>query len=95
MQKAQFDRSKDRHVNIGTIGHVDHWQNHLTAAIYTVLAAKGSSWIKRLFLFYDNARKKKKEEYYLILSRSEYSKPKRGPLAHVDALDTLITLKTW
>ena len=40
MAKAKFDRSKP-HVNIGTIGHVDHGKTTLTAAITMVLAAKG------------------------------------------------------
>ena len=41
MAKEKFDRSKP-HVNIGTIGHVDHGKTTLTAAITTVLAKKGS-----------------------------------------------------
>ena len=40
MAKEKFDRSKT-HVNIGTIGHVDHGKTTLTAAITTVLAKKG------------------------------------------------------
>ena len=40
MAKEKFDRSKP-HVNIGTIGHVDHGKTTLTAAITTVLAKKG------------------------------------------------------
>ena len=42
MAKEKFDRSKP-HVNIGTIGHVDHGKTTLTAAITTVLAKKGLS----------------------------------------------------
>jgi len=42
MAKESFDRSKP-HVNIGTIGHVDHGKTTLTAAITTVLANKGLS----------------------------------------------------
>ena len=42
MAKEKFDRSKE-HVNIGTIGHVDHGKTTLTAAITTVLAKKGLS----------------------------------------------------
>jgi elongation factor Tu len=64
MAKAQFDRSKP-HVNIGTIGHVDHGKTTLTAAITTVLAAKGLSEL-RDFSSIDNAPKKKKEELLLI-----------------------------
>ena len=40
MSKATFDRSKE-HVNIGTIGHVDHGKTTLTAAISSVLASQG------------------------------------------------------
>ena len=45
MAKEKFDRSKP-HVNIGTIGHVDHGKTTLTAAITTVLAKKGLSEVK-------------------------------------------------
>ena len=46
MAKEKFDRSKP-HVNIGTIGHVDHGKTTLTAAITKVLAEKGLSEVKR------------------------------------------------
>ena len=42
MAKAKFDRSKP-HVNVGTIGHVDHGKTTLTAAITMVMAAKGQA----------------------------------------------------
>ena len=42
MAKEKFDRSK-KHVNIGTIGHVDHGKTTLTAAITAVLAKKGGA----------------------------------------------------
>ena len=45
MAKEKFERSKD-HVNIGTIGHVDHGKTTLTAAITTVLAKKGLSELR-------------------------------------------------
>ena len=45
MAKETFDRSKP-HVNIGTIGHVDHGKTTLTAAISTVLANKGLAEVK-------------------------------------------------
>ena len=47
MAKAKFERSKP-HVNIGTIGHVDHGKTTLTAAITTVLANKGFAEAFRL-----------------------------------------------
>ena len=53
MSKAKFERSKP-HVNIGTIGHVDHGKTTLTAAITTVLAKKGLSEL-RSFDSIDNA----------------------------------------
>ena len=48
MAKEKFDRSKP-HVNIGTIGHVDHGKTTLTAAITTVLAKKGLSELRSYF----------------------------------------------
>ena len=45
MAKEKFERSKD-HVNIGTIGHVDHGKTTLTAAITSVLAKKGLSELR-------------------------------------------------
>ena len=53
MAKEKFDRSKP-HVNVGTIGHVDHGKTTLTAAITTVLAKKGLSEL-RSFDSIDNA----------------------------------------
>ena len=57
MAKEKFDRSKP-HVNIGTIGHVDHGKTTLTAAITTVLAKKGLSEL-RSFDSIDNAPEEK------------------------------------
>ena len=65
MAKEQFQRTKP-HVNIGTIGHVDHGKTTLTAAITTVLAKKGLSEL-RSFDSIDNAPKKKKEVLLSIL----------------------------
>ena len=53
MAKEKFDRSKP-HINVGTIGHVDHGKTTLTAAITMVLAKKGLSQI-RTFDSIDNA----------------------------------------
>ena len=63
MAKEKFDRSKP-HVNIGTIGHVDHGKTTLTAAITTVLAKKGLSEL-RSFDSIDNAPEEKKKEVSL------------------------------
>jgi elongation factor Tu len=60
MAKGTFDRSKP-HLNIGTIGHVDHGKTTLTAAITTVLAKAGFCDVKD-FDQIDNHLKKKKEE---------------------------------
>ena len=57
MAKEQFVRTKP-HVNIGTIGHVDHGKTTLTAAITTVLAKKGLSEVKS-FDQIDNAPEEK------------------------------------
>ena len=57
MAKEKFDRSKP-HVNIGTIGHVDHGKTTLTAAITTVLAKNGLSEL-RSFDSIDNAPEEK------------------------------------
>ena len=57
MAKEKFERSKP-HVNIGTIGHVDHGKTTLTAAITTVLAKKGLSEL-RSFDSIDNALEEK------------------------------------
>ena len=65
MAKEKFERSKP-HVNIGTIGHVDHGKTTLTAAITTVLAKKGLSEL-RSFDSIDNVLKKKKEVLLSIL----------------------------
>ena len=54
MAKEKFDRSKP-HVNIGTIGHVDHGKTTLTAAITTVLAKKGLSELRSFDLCFLNA----------------------------------------
>ena len=51
MAKEKFDRSKE-HVNIGTIGHVDHGKTTLTAAITMVLAKKGLSVITSYSIHY-------------------------------------------
>lgn len=49
MAKQKFDRSKP-HVNIGTIGHIDHGKTTLTAAITSVLAAKGLAERKTMLI---------------------------------------------
>ena len=81
MAKEKFDRSKP-HVNVGTIGHVDHGKTTLTAAITTVLASKGLSEV-RSFDSIDNAPEEKERGITINTAHVEYSTEKRH-YAHVD-----------
>ncbi len=81
MAKEKFDRSKP-HVNIGTIGHVDHGKTTLTAAITVVLAEKGLSEV-RDFSSIDNAPEEKERGITINTSHVEYQTANRH-YAHVD-----------
>ncbi len=81
MAKEHFNRSKP-HVNIGTIGHVDHGKTTLTAAITTVLAKKGLSEVKS-FDQIDNAPEEKERGITINTSHVEYETANRH-YAHVD-----------
>jgi len=81
MAKETFDRSKP-HLNIGTIGHVDHGKTTLTAAITTVLANAGLSE-KRDFDSIDNAPEEKERGITINTSHVEYQTANRH-YAHVD-----------
>jgi elongation factor Tu len=81
MAKEKFDRSK-AHVNIGTIGHVDHGKTTLTAAITMVLAKKGLSEI-RDFDSIDNAPEEKERGITINSAHVEYTTETRH-YAHVD-----------
>ncbi|NQX82716.1 MAG: elongation factor Tu [Flavobacteriaceae bacterium] len=81
MAKETFDRSKP-HLNIGTIGHVDHGKTTLTAAITTVLAEKGLSQQVN-FDEIDNAPEEKERGITINTSHVEYTTEKRH-YAHVD-----------
>ncbi|PIQ16510.1 MAG: elongation factor Tu [Flavobacteriales bacterium CG18_big_fil_WC_8_21_14_2_50_32_9] len=81
MAKENYDRSKP-HLNIGTIGHVDHGKTTLTAAITTVLAKKGLSEL-RDFASIDNAPEEKERGITINTSHVEYSTANRH-YAHVD-----------
>jgi len=81
MAKEKFDRSKP-HVNIGTIGHVDHGKTTLTAAITLVLAEKGLSEI-RSFDSIDNAPEEKERGITINTAHVEYQTANRH-YAHVD-----------
>lgn len=81
MSKEKFDRSKP-HLNVGTIGHVDHGKTTLTAAITTVLAKKGLSEV-RSFESIDNAPEEKERGITINTSHVEYTTAERH-YAHVD-----------
>ncbi len=81
MAKETFDRSKP-HLNIGTIGHVDHGKTTLTAAITKVLASKGLADL-RDFATIDNAPEEKERGITINTSHVEYQTESRH-YAHVD-----------
>ena len=81
MAKGTFDRSKP-HLNIGTIGHVDHGKTTLTAAITTVLSSTGLSEL-RSFDSIDNAPEEKERGITINTSHVEYQTANRH-YAHVD-----------
>ena len=90
MSKEKFERTKP-HVNVGTIGHVDHGKTTLTAAITTVLA-KTYGGAARAFDQIDNAPKKS-SWYHHQHSHVEYDTLTRH-YAHVDCRGTPTMLKT-
>jgi len=81
MAKEKFERNKP-HVNVGTIGHVDHGKTTLTAAITTVLAEKGWAAV-RDFSSIDNAPEEKERGITINTSHVEYETSQRH-YAHVD-----------
>jgi elongation factor Tu len=81
MAKAQFERTKP-HVNVGTIGHVDHGKTTLTAAITTILAKKGFAEAKK-YDDIDNAPEEKERGITINTAHVEYQSDKRH-YAHVD-----------
>jgi len=82
---ADFDRSKP-HVNVGTIGHVDHGKTTLTAAILNTLNAKGDGYSANTKAVedIDKAPEEKARGITISLSHSEYETPNRH-YAHIDA----------
>src|SRR5260221_8190142 len=80
--KQKFDRSKP-HVNIGTIGHVDHGKTTLTSAITMVLAKKGLAEARK-YEDIDNAPEEKARGVTINISHQEYETEKRH-YAHIDA----------
>ena len=82
MSEGKFERTKP-HVNIGTIGHVDHGKTTLTSAITNVLAKKGMAQAKS-FEQIDNAPEEKKRGITINITHVEYETEKRH-YAHIDA----------
>src|SRR5262250_836936 len=83
MAKEKFDRSKP-HVNVGTIGHVDHGKTSLTAAITMTLAKRSNGKVAvRSFEAIDNAPEEKARGITIAVSHVEYETAKRH-YAHVD-----------
>ncbi len=81
MAKAKFERTKP-HVNVGTIGHVDHGKTTLTAAITATLAAKGLAEAKK-FDEIDNAPEERERGITIATAHVEYETDARH-YAHVD-----------
>ena len=81
MAKAKFERTKP-HVNIGTIGHVDHGKTTLTAAITKVLSSKGGAEFKA-FDQIDNAPEERERGITIATAHVEYETDNRH-YAHVD-----------
>jgi len=83
MAKEKFDRSKP-HLNIGTIGHVDHGKTTLTSAITKILSKKEGSKVKyRDFWSIDNAPEEKERGITIQIAHVEYETEKRH-YAHID-----------
>jgi elongation factor Tu len=85
MAAEAFDRSKP-HINVGTIGHVDHGKTTLTAAILSVLNRKGNGYsaAAKGVDAIDNAPEEKARGITIALSHNEYQTPNRH-YAHIDA----------
>ena len=82
MAKQKFERTKP-HVNVGTIGHVDHGKTTLTAAITTILAKGNSSIEVRTFDSIDNAPEERERGITIATAHVEYETENRH-YAHVD-----------
>ena len=82
MAKEKFDRSKP-HVNIGTIGHIDHGKTTLTAAITAVMAKNDPTNSVRSFDSIDNAPEERERGITIATAHVEYTTPNRH-YAHVD-----------
>jgi elongation factor Tu len=82
MAKEKFERSKP-HVNIGTIGHIDHGKTTLTAAITKVLSKHNPKVLFRAFDSIDNAPEERERGITIAVAHVEYETPNRH-YAHID-----------
>ena len=82
MAKEKFERSKP-HVNVGTIGHIDHGKTTLTAAITKVLSKNNPKVSFRAFDSIDNAPEERERGITIAVSHVEYETPNRH-YAHID-----------
>src|SRR6202046_1794125 len=82
MSKEKFERSKP-HVNVGTIGHIDHGKTTLTAAITKVLSKNNAKVQFRAFDSIDNAPEERERGITIAVSHVEYETPNRH-YAHID-----------
>jgi elongation factor Tu len=82
MAKQKFDRTKP-HVNIGTIGHIDHGKTTLTAAITKVLHTKNKNIAVRDYGSIDNAPEERERGITIAVAHVEYETDKRH-YAHID-----------
>ena len=92
MAKQKFVRSKP-HVNVGTIGHIDHGKTTLTAAITKVLATTRARPSTRAFDQIDNAPEERERGITIAIAHVEYETEKRH-YAHVDCPGTPTTSRT-
>ena len=92
MGKAKFERTKP-HVNIGTIGHVDHGKTTLTAAITKVLALSDTTVEVKDYNQIDSAPEEKERGITINTSHVEYQTENRH-YAHVDCPGTPTMLRT-
>jgi elongation factor Tu len=86
MAKQKFERTKP-HVNVGTIGHIDHGKTTLTAAITKVLAEQGGGTVARDFASIDAAPEERQRGITINTAHVEYETENRH-YAHVDCPGT-------
>src|SRR3569832_582861 len=95
MAKEKFDRTKP-HVNVGTIGHIDHGKTTLTAAITKVLGKNNPNVKFRSYDSIDNATEERERGITIATAHVEYETPNRhyehiDSPGHADSLKTMIS----